>query len=56
MTYIRAKCGHFVIAVGAPNSKARKETEEAICEKCLMKQVDAICDSEDYLNDEGSDV
>ena len=53
MNYVKAICGHFVVAVGAPGSKAREEACGSLCEACLMKQVDAICDSEDYLNDDG---
>jgi len=53
MNYLIAKCGHAVIAVGSPGSPARKACESSMCDKCLEKQMDEICDTETYLNDDG---
>ena len=55
MNYVKAICGHMIVAVGAPGSKAREEACGSLCEACLLKQVDALCDSEDYLFDNGGD-
>lgn len=33
-----AKCGHRIVAVGAPNSLARMKTESIPCEECQQKE------------------
>lgn len=34
MNYTKAKCGHYVIAVGAPGSEAREKCERLPCDEC----------------------
>lgn len=39
MKHCKAKCGHMVVAVGAPGSAARKLCEEGLCDKCTHSEL-----------------
>ena len=42
MNGTKATCGHFVIAVGAPGSKAREDCEYNPCDQCNQEERDAL--------------
>jgi len=42
MNGTKAKCGHFVIAVGAPGSAARMNCENFPCEQCSAEETQAM--------------
>jgi hypothetical protein len=42
MNHVQAKCGHYVIAVGAPGSIARDNCERYACETCSQEETEVM--------------